>query len=464
MKKIIAVLSVLLCFTFVINIPAEAYDMKYGKSFYEKVIKLECEYIESLVLPNGAVGYDVPKVNASFDPANLPAVDGVKPEEYTKWACTKIVPYFSAFAVLGIMAADYENAKDITLNYINWYISSMNTAETDVNGVAGTVYDYYVFVSPEGDKAVQVSYIDIYGDKTRNYDSTDSYASTFMQILSAYTQKYDSEFLNDKKDLLETLKNVIYSTYCKNVSLTGAKPDYMVCYLMDNCEVYAGFRDLSVLFPEYKEDAEKFLNGIKSSLYCQDGYYYPAVFENGKTAYTIDDKTSFDFYPHGTSQLFPITFGILDPKSIDAKAQYELFNSVYGQNGKAGKDWSVADCGDAYPWALNLRAAIKMGDFKRAEKFIHHVYVKYIATAHSGNYYCGEAGNMLLAVTELLEKGFNETDASLPEGSRPENSVSEAPSKKGSFKKYIPYIALGASVILGTAAVIWALNKKKKHP
>ncbi|MBO5981425.1 MAG: hypothetical protein J6Q24_03150, partial [Clostridia bacterium] len=81
MKKFAMFLCILLCFTFVINIPAEAYDMKYGKSFYEKVIKLECEYIDSLVLPNGAVGYDVPKVNASFDPANLPTVDGVKPEE-----------------------------------------------------------------------------------------------------------------------------------------------------------------------------------------------------------------------------------------------------------------------------------------------------------------------------------------------------------------------------------------------
>ena len=463
MKKIAAFLCFLLCFTFIFNTPAEAYDMKYGKSFYEKVIKLECEYIESLVLPNGAVGYDVPKVNASFDQANLPTVDGVKPEEYTKWACTKIVPYFSAFAVLGIMAADYENAKDITLNYINWYISSMNTAESDVNGVAGTVYDYYVFVSPEGDKAVQVSYIDIYGDKTRNYDSTDSYASTFMQILSAYTQKYDSTFLNDKKDLLETLKNVIYSTYCKNVSLTGAKPDYMVCYLMDNCEVYAGFRDISLLFPEYKADAEKFKNGIKASLFSEDGYYYPAVFENGKTAYTIDDKTSFDFYPHGTSQLFPVTFGILDPESEEAKAQYELFNSVYGQSGKAGKDWTAADCGDAYPWALNLRAAVKMGDYRRSEKFVHYVYTKYIATEHSGNYYCGEAGNMLLALTELCAKAFNENEISVPESSLPESSVPEKPAEsKKNFKKYIPYIALGASVVLGTAAVIWALNKK--HP
>lgn len=460
MKKFAAFLCVLLCFSFIINIPAEAYDMKYGKSFYEKVIKLECEYIESLVLPNGAVGYDIPKVDASIDPANLPEVDGIKPEEYTKWASAKVVPYFSAFAVLGIMAADYENAKDITLNYINWYISSMNTKESDVNGVAGTVYDYRVFVSPDGKKAVQVSFIDLYGDDSRNYDSTDSYASTFLQILSAYTQKYDSTFLENKKELLETLKSVIYSTYCEKVSLTGAKPDYMVCYLMDNCEVYAGFRDISVLFPEYKADADKFLDGIKKSLYCKDGYYYPAVFENGKTAYTIDDKTSFDFYPHGTSQLFPITFGILDPKSDDAKAQYELFNTVYGQNGRAGKDWSVADCGDAYPWALNLRAAVKMDDFKRAEKFIHHVYIKYIATAHSGNYYCGEAGNMLLAVTELLEKGTWETESEASSPAVSDTSEAVTP-KSGNFKKYIPYIALGASVILGTAAVIWALNKKR---
>lgn len=461
MKKTAVLLCILLCFTFMIDIPAEAYEMKYGKSFYEKVIKLECEYIESLALPNGAVGYDVPKTGGSFDVSTLPTVDGITPEEYTKWASTKVIPYFSAFAVLGIMEADYENAGEIALNYINWYISSMNTAESDVNGVAGTVYDYQVFVSPEGDKAVQVSFIDIYGDDTRNYDSTDSYASTFIQILCAYTQKYDSSFLDDKKDLLETLKGVIYSTYCEKVSLTGAKPDYMVCYLMDNCEVYAGFRDLSVLYPEYKTDAEKFKNGIMTSLYCDDGYYYPAVFENGKTAYTIDDKTSFDFYPHGTSQLFPVTFGILDPESEEAKAQYELFNSVYGQDGKAGRDWTRGDCGDTYPWALNLRAAVKMNDLKRAERYVYYVYTKYIATAHSYGYYCGEAGNMLLALTELCEKDVWETEN---ESSASVSDTSEAVTQKdNNFKKYIPYIALGASVVFGTIAILWAINKKKKN-
>ncbi len=464
MKKILAFLCVLLCFASIIVLPAEAYDMKYGKSFYEKVITLECEYIESLALPNGAVGYDVPKTGGDFDVSTLPTVDGITPEEYTKWASTKVVPYFSAFAVLGIMEADYKNAEEIALNYINWYIASMNTEESDVNGVAGTVYDYQVFVSPDKKKAVQVSFIDIYGDNARNYDSTDSYASTFIQILCAYTQKYDNSFLDDKKDLLETLKSVIYSTYCEKVSLTGAKPDYMVCYLMDNCEVYAGFRDLSALYPEYEADAERFKNGIKKSLYCDDGYYYPAVFENGKAAYTIDDKASFDFYPHGTSQLFPITFGILESTSDDAKAQYELFNSLYGQDGKAGKDWTTADCGDSYPWALNLRAAVKMGDMRRAERYVYYVYTKYIAANHSGNYYCGEAGNMLYALTELCEKGVWETESESSSPAVSDTSEAVTTPKSRSFKKYIPYIALGASVVLGTAAIIWALNKKKKHP
>ncbi|MBR6776441.1 MAG: hypothetical protein IKM27_01705 [Clostridia bacterium] len=453
MRILAFILALLLCLPLAVSAQTEA-ELKYSKAFYEKVLDLEHKYVQSLALPNGAIGYDMPKVNPNFDISRLPTVDGVKPEEYVNWPHTRIVPYFSAFAVLGVIAADRENARDIALNYINWYIAHMNTAESDVNGVAGTVYDYYLFVSPDNKKVIEVTNMDVLGDKSKNYDSTDSYASTFLQILCAYTNKYDKNFLDDKKDLINTLKDVIYSTYCEKVSLTGAKPDYMVCYLMDNCEVYNGFRDLASLFPEYEEDAKRFKDGIQNSLYAT-GYYHPAVFENGKAAYEIEDVAEMEYYPHATSQLFPITFKIVEKGTERAVRQYELFNSLYGKNGKAGYDWVNVNCGSEYPWALNLRAAVRMEDYTRAEKYMQTVYTRFIATGHPSPYYCAEAGHILLAITEMLDNacagGSVSDDISLPDTQK----------KSTSFKEILPFIALGAAIVIGAGVIIYTVKKKK---
>lgn len=457
MKKLTFIIALAVCFCVCFSFTATGSEaeLKYSKAFYEKVIRLEGEYIKSLALPNGVIGYGVPQVNTSFENNSLPTVDGITPDEYLTWRSTRIVPYFSAFAVLGIIAADVDGAQETALNYINWYISRMNTKETDINGVAGTVYDYYTFVSPDGKTAVDVRAMDLFGDSTKNYDSTDSYASTFIQILCAYTQKYDKSFLDDKKDLIKTLTDVIYSTYCENLGLTGAKPDYMVCYLMDNCEVYNAFRDLADIFPEYETDAKRFKDGIQNTLYTY-GYYYPAVFENGTPAYEIEDKTQMEYYPHATSQLFPITFGIVESGTERAVQQYKLFNSMYGISGKAGADWVSVDCGSEYPWALNLRAAVRMGDYTRAEKYIQNVYTRFIATEHSGDYYCAEAGHILLAITEMLEESVAGGNAS-QEISAPENTDES----KTALKDILPFAVLGGVVALGAAAILIALKKKK---
>ena len=463
MKKFWLLIAVLLCFPFTITAYGEEYTMKYKKSFYEKVINAEYAYIKSLVLPNGAVGYGFPAVDSSFNVSSLPTVDGIEPEEYTIWKCTRVVPYFSAFAVLGVMETDKEDAQDIALGYINWYTSHMNTKESDVNGVAGTVYDYYVFVSPDEKQTVEVTYMDIYGDKSRNYDSTDSYASTFIQILCAYTEKYDSTFLDDKKDLLDTLTSVINATYCTKPSLTGAKPDYMVCYLMDNCEVYGAYRDLAKLFPEYKAEADKFRDAINSSL-SADGYYYPAVFENGKAAYEITDINNFEYYPHATSQLFPITFGIVDGDSDTAKRQYELFNSLYGQKGVSGRDWTAVDCGDAYPWALNLRAAVIMKDYERAERYVRDVYTRFIMTGHTSNYYCAEAGHILIALTQLCKDAYDDEDASQTVSDVVSDTSTPVTANKdnSALKKALPFIALGVLAAVGVVAAVLIIKNKKK--
>ena len=461
MKKCFAAAAaVLLALLTAVSASAEGYVMKKKPSFYEKIIRYESEYVISLSLGNGVIGFGKPSVTSGLSVATMPEADGVSPEVYSTWPCTRVVPYFSAFAALGLCENAYEGGRDTVLAYINWYISHMNTAQSDVNGVAGTVYDYYCFVDPsDPEHVIEVTYMDALGDKTRNYDSTDSYAATFLKLLCSYTDNYDPDFLNDKAGLVETLVGTIYSTYCADIGLTGAKPDYMVCYLMDNCEVYEGLAAISEKFPEYAEKAEQIRQGIIGALDSGKGYYYPAVFENGSSAYEMGDTASFEYYPQATSQLFPIIFGVTEKDGDMSETLYTLFNSLYGIKGVSGKDWTRIDAGSGYPWALNLRAAVIMEDWERAEDFVESVYTKFVSAGHPYPYYCAEAGHILIAVGELMEKAFDGTGEDSSVSGDADTSVSGS---GNGFIKALPYIALAAAVIGGAAAVIFAVRYKPK--
>ena len=55
-------------------------------------------------------------------------------------------PYFADFAALALLGAGesyYENVR----RYMDWHFAHLNTAETDYNGVDGTIYDYTVTLS-----------------------------------------------------------------------------------------------------------------------------------------------------------------------------------------------------------------------------------------------------------------------------------------------------------------------------
>ena len=117
----------------------------HTKDYYRDIMKREITFVKRAALDCGAIGMYAPAVS-DYAGMELPAVDGISPDEYKTWRSAKVMPYFSDTAVLGVIRADRAmgtaEGKEVCLNYIDWYISRMNTAESDVNGVAGTVYDY----------------------------------------------------------------------------------------------------------------------------------------------------------------------------------------------------------------------------------------------------------------------------------------------------------------------------------
>ena len=380
------------------------------KSYYSAILEKEIEYLDKLTLECGAVGMYPPAVS-SYSGKTLPAVDGVSPGEYTKWPSARIVPYFSDTAVLGAIRADAamgtESARANALKYINWYISHMNTAETDICGIAGTVYDYVVFQSSDG-RTVEVTEMEMYasqypnGGNTHNYDSTDSYAAMFLQILYEYAKTYDESFLDGKDGLVQTLVEVMMSDYIKSLDLTIAKPNYPACYLRDNCEVYCGFVSAAGIYEELLCDgakaaectlrAEKVKNAILTRMWSQsDQCFLAAISDEGVSMFTNDLN---NFYPQASCQLFPLIFGVIEPNDDRAVITYERFKSDFGAR------WLTFDI-ETYPWCILVRAAVKMGDYEFAGKFIDAVNNRFVKRVHSAPYYNSESGSVMVAAAEL---------------------------------------------------------------
>jgi len=423
--KIHKILCILLCATFIfapiITLAEGEYTMNDSK-FYKSLAKSESEYIQKVMLSNGALPMNPVSVTNDFASKDLPDINGIPDETYKTWKCGKIMPYFSESAILGILEAAPETSKETVEKFINWYFDNLNTAETDLYGVDGTIYDYYVFVDPnDSSKIVQISLHEMHKDEYPNqkdnpndYDSTDSYAALFVRILYDYYQTYgESDLFVDRKADVDRVLNALFSTYVDKIDLTYAKPSYKVCYLMDNCEVYNGLVAAAALYDAVYNDQTKsaelaeYADKVDAALekYMWDekaGAYYYGIFADGKSIDEVTPENLQQFYPHATAQLFPIMFGLLDDNADRATMIYEKFNSNFGQKGVAGKDWAVIDKSDVYPWCTIARAAVAVGDYERTDRFLETLKNKFIMQAHKYPYYTGEAGQALIAINAML--------------------------------------------------------------
>ena len=185
-------LLIVLAISFLIMLPVSGMSarIEMNEIVDEQLVDLT-KYINDLVLPNGALPMNKPSVS-SFSSQGLDTIDGVAPDVYLKWPSGKIVPYFSELALLGLLKTSPDEAKESTEKFINWYISHLNDKTTDINGVDGTVYDYYCFVDPaDSNHIIEVTlrklneykYLNKPSENPNDYDSTDSYAACFMRVL-----------------------------------------------------------------------------------------------------------------------------------------------------------------------------------------------------------------------------------------------------------------------------------------
>ena len=151
---------------------------------------------------------------------------------------------------------------------------------------------------------------------TGGYDSTDAYAGMFLVAVDAtYTAAPDAARLRALAPKVALAVRAIQSTQRAD-GLTGAKPDWMVAYLMNEAEAYAGFarrersrarlRD-TTLARSADTAAAALANGVDRLWNGGAGALDWAVHPSGVHVAANWSQ----LYPDAMSQLWAVRFGLL---------------------------------------------------------------------------------------------------------------------------------------------------------
>ncbi len=282
-------------------------DQKHNEELYNDIYKYkelaskEAEWLWSQQMSNGALAF--------YNEQN---------------GQVSINPYFSEIVAIALINHDSsDTAKKNIERYFDWHMSHLNTAQTDYNGVAGTIYDYTAVVKD----GVVVS------ETSKNsYDSTDSYSALFVKALADYVKVYgDTTYLEKEKQNIRDIVNVMFATM--SGGYTYAKPDYKIRYLMDNSEVYAGLVSAKYIYENVIDDNdmyEKVSDAVKFydehfNEHWWMGDHYATVLNDDYSEYNGYSFSWDMLYPCASSEIYPVIYGIVDADSIYAKTVYEGF-------------------------------------------------------------------------------------------------------------------------------------------
>ena len=368
------------CFGSFTGAPSDLFMSEQGFSYeltaediecLESIVDSETEWIASMQLDNGAI-----------------------PMYATEDGEAAVNPYFADFAAMALLDKGGKYSENVKA-YMNWHFAHLNTADTDYNKTDATIYDYTVTV--ENGKAVT--------EKSKgSYDSTDSYAASFLVLLNKYYKvTNDSEYILAHNDEIVRVAEAMLSTL--HMGLTFAKPDYEVKYLMDNCEVYEGLVCANDLFDSVlaEDDSSKITatkcryalswmeQTIEKKLWNADaGHYRSGIFKNGDA---IAEFTWTEFYPAATSQLFPIIHKVIPSDSERAIGLYNAFCDNY--------NWQMLEIPSEFCWGAMVYTAAIMGDFESVMTYMGS-YIDF-AENHSYPLYNADAARVSMAAAIVLD-------------------------------------------------------------
>ena len=336
-------------------------DKERQLKLFNETMNAELEWLASLQAPNGAIPQTLPDANRQ----------------------ARVITCFSAQTCMALLLKPEKYGENVK-KYLDWYLSHLNTAETDVSGVDGTMYDYDLTFSADGKEVTEKVVVND-TTKENHYDSTDAYAAITLKILWDYAQACnDEQYLLDHKTEIDRLANAVYATM--DDGLTWATPKYFIKYVMDNFEVWRGLSSLSNMYKEvfipaagenkdaYENDFKKHtkaantvLKKIEECLWDEEnGYYNVGLDSNGNVYMDFDWNNN---YPCAMAQVESIAMGIVHPESPRAKRIYAGINQHWS-TGDAKRTWEKLDIGSTFVSANNALCGASMGDMNRTETFM----------------------------------------------------------------------------------------------
>jgi hypothetical protein len=235
--------------------------------------------------------------------------------------CFFLSPYF--FHHLAIDALRTGRYASEAREYLLWAMSRLN--EPDRFDVHGSLYDYVVCAD-----GAEIS--------TLQYDSVDGYAAQLLMLWAEYLRQTNDRAtvalyaakIRQVALLLVDLQDVDGSIFATTWS--PAK------YLMDNAEAYGGLRAFLEIgrrlrwreLGDYADAAENLRAAILEHFYePQTGLFHWAIAKDKKSPSRWEN-----YYPDALAQIFPVVYGVVEPRSDVARSVTEQFLARYADAGK----------------------------------------------------------------------------------------------------------------------------------
>lgn len=235
-----------------------------------------------------------------------------------------INPYFANVGAASLLySADYLPTVE---RYLDWYLTHLNPD--------GTIHDFHVV----NDRLIGAG----------SADSTDSYAATFLSLVNGWFQAGGNPtWVTANMPQLKSIEGAILAVTDRD-GLTWAKPYYPYKLLMDNCEVYQGWRDWAEVLNRIGRNDEAKVASQRADRLLASIHRFRSP--DGSWAWALSriglrlDSYPGRFYPDGVAQLFPILFGL-----TDSPAGYLAFRQAHPQ-------WWQLRTTD-FPWMLVVQVA-----------------------------------------------------------------------------------------------------------
>ncbi len=381
-KLLIAVFLLMVIMVYIYKVEEQIRQVKAEISFYEEIVESEVSYLKSLQLSDGALSmYSLSK--------------------------SKIVinPYFSNISIYAMAKTNMANEE--VKHYIQWYLSRINDEKVDPFGIDGTIFDYRV---------TNLSKLDY--KSTGDYDSIDSYAATFLMLISEYYNATgDVEFLLEHEEGIERIYGALMQM--KRDDLFSSKPDRDVKYTMDNAEVYYGLKRYMELLEEVlmkygslsygdrladlKGEVTKIAENLINDVYDNERLYFNIGLDS--KGRTLSFKTYRDFYPDMTAQIFPLIFEVNEPKSEQVVNGYQKYSEIYDATVGSAKE-----NGDtSFYWTVQAYYYSKLGKSDKLKAYLVD-YKNKLMDTHPYPLYNTEVAWIILACENEITKLENKLD------------------------------------------------------